>query len=116
MLSRRQFLGRSGAAAVAVLAPQSLIAAASEPRARAIALLRDGRLSPGVLSGAPTQRGITLLTAVDEVSRAGSVRLEVARDPDFRRVVARRTLATRGAVGHSVKARIEGLQPHERYW
>ena len=116
MLNRREFLGRSGAAAVAVLAPQSLAAIAAEPRAHASALLRGGRFSQGVLSGDPTPRGITLMTVLDEVSRAGSVRLEVARDPDFKHVVAHRKIATRGAIGHSVKARVNGLKPHERYW
>ena len=116
MLSRRQFIGRSSAAAVSVLAPSSLAAIAAEPRAQASALLRGGRFSQGVLSGDPTPTGITLMTVIDEVSRAGSVRLEVARDPDFKRVVARRKLSTRSAIGHSVKARIGGLDPHERYW
>ncbi len=117
MPTRRQFLRRTGeAAALAVLAPQSLAIAASEPRGRASALLRGGSFAQGVLSGDPTPDGITLLTLLEGVSRAGSVRLEVARDPDFRRVVAREIIATRGSVGHSVKARIRGLKAHERYY
>jgi alkaline phosphatase D len=44
------------------------------------------------------------------------VRLEVARDPDFRRVVARRDILTSPAIGHSVKARVTGLRPHRRYY
>jgi alkaline phosphatase D len=111
MHSRRRFLARAGAAGVAlVIAPQSLV------EARAAQLLRGGRFRQGVLSGDPTPNGITLLTVLDEAQGVGRVRLEVARDSDFRRVVARRTIATSARRGHSVKARIAGLRPHERYW
>ena len=44
------------------------------------------------------------------------MRLEVASDPDFRNVVARRNIATGERRAHSVKARLENLRPHERYW
>jgi len=117
MLSRRQFLLRSASTgAVAVIAPQTAIEALAAPRGSAARLLRGGRFRQGVLSGDPTPRGITLLTVLDDASGAGSVRLEVARDRDFRRVVAERTIATSGKRGHSVKARVEGLRPHERYF
>jgi alkaline phosphatase D len=117
MLSRRQFLLRSGSAAGAlVIAPQTALEALAARNGTASRLLRGGRFAQGVLSGDPTPHGITLLTVVDDVSGAGSVRLEVARDRDFRRVVARRTIATSGRRGHAVKARLLGLRPHERYW
>src|SRR5918999_139389 len=114
MDTRRQFLARSGAvAAVAVLAPQEALAAKRKQR-RPKDMLRGGRFAQGVLSGDPSPDGITLLTIVDEVG--GRARLEVARDPDFRRVVARRDILTTPAVNHSVKARVTGLKPHKRYW
>jgi alkaline phosphatase D len=112
MLSRRQFLARSGSAGAAlVISPQAVAA----PRGSA-ALLRGGRFNQGVLSGDPTPHGITLLTVLDEISGSGRVRLEVATDPDFRNVVARRNIATGERRAHSVKARLENLRPHERYW
>jgi alkaline phosphatase D len=111
MVSRRRFLAGG---AVLVLAPQTAIEALANGRSRP--LLRGGRFRQGVLSGEPTPRGITLLTIVDEVSGSGSVRLEVARDRDFRNVVARKTIATSGRRGHSVKARVGGLRPDERYF
>src|SRR5918999_1443261 len=115
MLSRRQFITRSGAAGAAVvLAPQAALEAAANGKAKP--LLRGGRFRQGVLSGDPTPRGITLLTVVDDVKGAGAVRVEVARDRDFRRVVARRKIATSGARGHSVKVRLGGLEPDERYF
>jgi alkaline phosphatase D len=117
MLSRRQFLLRSGTAgAAAVIAPQTALEAFAAPRGVAAQLLRGGRFRQGVMSGDPTPRGITLLTIVDDAGGAGSVRLEVARDRDFRNVVARKTIATSGGRGHSVKARVGGLRPDERYY
>src|SRR3954462_13620518 len=114
MLSRREFLIRGGSAGAAlVVAPQTAVEAAAAPRAR---LLRGGRFSQGVLSGDPTPHGITLLTVLDEVAGAGTVKLEVARDREFRHVVARDTIATSGARNHSVKARVGHLAPHERYY
>jgi alkaline phosphatase D len=115
MPTRRQFLSRSGAAAAAVLAPQEALAAAKKKR-RPADLLRGGRFAQGVLSGDPEPQAITLLTVVDDAGGTGRVRLEVARDPDFRRVVARRDILTTPAVGHSVKARVTGLKPHRRYY
>jgi len=115
-MPRREFLRRSsGAAALAVLAPASLATTAAEG-ARARRLIRGAKFSQGILSGDPTPTGITLLTLLDEVSRSGSVRLEVARDRGFHNVVGRNTIATRGAIGHSVKARVTGLKPGERYF
>jgi alkaline phosphatase D len=117
MLSRRQFLARSSAAGAAiVIAPQTALEALAAPRGSAARLLRGGRFRQGVLSGDPTPRGITLLTLLDDVSGSGAVRLEVARDRDFRRVVARKTIATSRGRGYSVKARVGGLEPDERYY
>jgi alkaline phosphatase D len=117
MPTRRQFLSSSGAAAVAVLAPQEAFAKKKRKRPRLPAdMLRGGRFAQGVLSGDPDPHAITLLTVVDDVGGSGRVRLEVARDPDFRRVVARRDILTGPAIGHSVKARVTGLRPHRRYY
>jgi alkaline phosphatase D len=116
MPTRRQFLARSGAVAAAtVLAPQEGLAAKRRER-RPANMLRGGHFRQGVLSGDPAPHAITLLTIVDAADRAGRVRLEVARDPDFRHVVARRDILTTAAVNHSVKARVTGLKPHRRYW
>jgi alkaline phosphatase D len=114
MLTRRQLI-RSGAA-VAVLAPQTQLTAFAAPRGRAAKLLRGGTFPQGVLSGDPTPNGITLLTLLDDVGGAGSVKLEVATDKAFRKVVASKAIATSGARNHSVKARLKGLKPHERYY
>ena len=114
MQSRRQFLARSGAAGAAVLAPQALMSGLAS--AKAAPLLRSGRFSEGVASGDPAPRAITLWTRLAELEEKGSVRLEVARDRDFRRVVARDRIGTSPAGGGSVKARVTGLAPYEQYF
>ena len=114
MQTRRQFLRRGGeAAAIAVLAPFATVEANAATSRR---LLRGGEFSSGVMSGDPTPRGITLWTHVDEVSGAGGVRLEIARDKDFRRLVTTKTIRTSGQNDHTVKARIGGLSADERYY
>jgi alkaline phosphatase D len=107
MLNRRAFVRRSAAGAAVLLLP--------EATARA-AVLRDGRFRQGVLSGDPTPDGVTLLTLLDDAEGKGSVKLEVATDAAFRRVVASRSITTGNANGYSVKARIKGLKAHERYY
>src|SRR3954452_11884264 len=97
MVSRRQFLLRSGSAGGALLLPpQTALESLAAPKGAAAKLLRGGRFSQGVLSGDPTPHGITLLTLLDDVAGAGRVRLEVARERDFRPILAGRTTHTRG--------------------
>jgi alkaline phosphatase D len=116
-LSRRQFVGRAGAAALpVVLAPGSALSAAAAPKGQASKLLRGARFAQGVLSGDPTVHSITLLTALEHAGGTGGVRVEVARDPHFRHVVARQTLTAGPSTAHAIKARVTGLRAHERYW
>jgi alkaline phosphatase D len=114
MQSRRQFLARSGAASAAVFAPQALLSGLAS--AKQAPLLKSGRFAEGVASGDPGPRAITLWTRVAELERKGSVRLEVARDKSFRRVVARDLVGTSPGKGGSVKARVTGLEPYEQYF
>ncbi|MEA2380567.1 MAG: alkaline phosphatase [Solirubrobacteraceae bacterium] len=111
MQTRRQFVAAAGtAAAAAVLAPEAL------GRGRAAPLARGGRFAEGVMSGEPTPRGITLWTRLGDVGGRVSADLEIARDRDFRRVVARRRVTTSGDRAHNLKARVTGLSPHEQYY
>src|SRR4051794_583259 len=107
MLTRRQLVRRGAAGAAVLLLPAATARGA---------VLRDGRFRQGVLSGDPTPDGITLLTLLDDVEGKGSVRLEVATDAAFRKVVAAKSIATSAAHGYSVKARVKGLKAHERYY
>jgi alkaline phosphatase D len=114
MHSRRQFLARSGAATAAILAPQALLSGSAPAQGRR--LLQSGRFAEGVASGDPAPRAITLWTRVADLDQRGAVRLEVARDRGFRRVVARERIATGPSSGGSVKARVTGLKPYEQYY
>ena len=111
MHTRRQFVAAAGsAAAAAILAPEAL------GQRRGAPLARGGRFSEGVMSGEPTPRGITLWSRLHDVGGSVTAELEVARDREFRRVVARKRVATSGSKGHALKARVTGLSPHEQYF
>jgi alkaline phosphatase D len=112
--TRRHFIGRAGAAAVATLIPQGLATGAAW--ARRAPLARGGRFSEGIMSGEPTPKGITLWTRLHGADGKVAVELEVARDKSFRHVVARELLTTSGSSDHAVKARVGDLRPHEQYW
>jgi alkaline phosphatase D len=112
--TRRQLVARGGVAAVAALVPPGL--GTGSAWARRVPLLPGGRFGDGVASGEPTPRGIVLWTRVTDLARGGAVELEVARERDFRRVVARGRVRTTTASNGAVKARIGGLRPHEQYF
>src|SRR3954470_1258638 len=117
MSTRRQFLTRAGSAGAAVvLMPQSLTPSAFAHPRKAGKLLHGGHFSQGVQSGDPTPHGITLSTIVDDVEGSGGVRLEVARDSGFRRLVAARGISTRTSHNHAVTARVHGRKPGEGYF
>jgi alkaline phosphatase D len=109
--TRRQFVTTAGTAAAAVVLGPSAVASG-----QGSGLLPRGRFADGVACGEPTPRGITLWTRVTDLTRTGSVELEVARERSFRRVVARRRIRTSDAVNGAVRARITGLEPHEQYF
>jgi alkaline phosphatase D len=115
MPTRRHFLRRAGTgAAVAVLAPQELVLPAHGASSRR--LFRSGRFADGIVAGDPTARSIALWTRVTDAEGSGRVQLEVARDDDFRHLVASRTVHTDETVNHAVKARVKGLKPHTDYF
>ncbi|MBA2348034.1 MAG: PhoD-like phosphatase N-terminal domain-containing protein, partial [Solirubrobacterales bacterium] len=114
--SRRRFLSTAGSAAAATILIPDVVAGEIAMAAKKRGRYRDGRFPSGVLSGDPEPNAVTLLTTIDDVSGAGTVKLEVARDKDFRKVVARREIPTSPLKGFSVKARVTGLKPYEDYY
>ncbi|MGZ6680554.1 MAG: alkaline phosphatase D family protein [Solirubrobacteraceae bacterium] len=111
MQTRRQFVTRAGsAAAAAILAPTSLASARRAP------LAHGGRFAEGVMAGEPTPTAISLWSRLHDAGGVVSADLEVATDRAFRHVVAHKRIATSGARGHALKARITGLRPHEQYY
>ena len=115
-MNRRAFLRRAGTGAMALYAADARLVAAAAAQRRA-PTVRGGEFAHGVLSGDPTHRAVTLWTRVGGVERdLFRVRLEVARDPDFKRVVGSRLVPVTRAADFTVKVRVGRLKPDERYW
>jgi len=116
-MDRREFLrGAAGVAAGAAISRvpfEGLATAAGKTIAKPV---QGGEFLQGVASGQPTHRAMTLWSKLSEVEKAGTVVLEVAKDPGFGNVVERRKVRTQRRSDHSIKARVRGLDPHERYY
>jgi alkaline phosphatase D len=111
-LTRRRFVAAGSLGAVAVVAPQAVVA-----RAGLRAPTLGGKaFAEGVASGDPTPSGITLWSRVTDASGSGSVELEVAKEKNFRRVVTRQLISTSEGIDHVVKAKLSGLDPYEQYY
>ena len=115
-LSRRAFLVRSGAFAVALALPFSGVLA--RPR------FAGNPFTLGVASGYPRPGGVVLWTRLAPEPLAGGgmpfaaveVEWEIAADEAFRKIVRRgREIAT-PEFAHSVHAEANGLEPSRWYW
>ncbi|MDQ3611920.1 MAG: alkaline phosphatase D family protein [Actinomycetota bacterium] len=120
LVSRRRFLGSAAAAALAAGAAQVPLARAQRGPARLVGY----PFTLGVASGDPLPDSVVLWTRLAPAAlsgggmpdRAVEVRWEVADDEGFSRVVRRGTEVARPALGHSVHAEPEGLQPGREYF
>ena len=116
-MDRREFLrgaaGVAAGAAVSQLPLEALATAAGKASAKPV---KGGEFLQGVASGQPTHRAMTLWSKLSDVEKAGTVTLEVAKDSGFNRVVERRKVRTQRRSDHSIKTRVHGLDPHERYF
>ena len=121
-LSRRHFLGTTGAATLALWA-----AGASASPAWAQPRFRGDPFRLGVASGDPHPDGVVLWTrlapdplAVDGrggmPDRKVNVRWQVAEDEGFGRVVRQGHTFATPELGHSVHAEVSGLQPGREYF
>jgi len=120
-MDRRELLTYAGLGTGALIlggVPVDPALAKRAKRRNRIGFARGGSFPQGVASGRPTPRGISLWTRLEGAKRDRKIRLEVARDADFRRVVKRRTLIVRGKLDHTVEARVAGkfLKPGEEYF
>ena len=120
-IDRRELLTYAGLGTGALIlggVPVDPALAGRVKRRNRIGFARGGSFPQGVASGRPTPRGISLWTRLEGATRDRKIRLEVARDSDFRRVVKRRTVTVRGKYDHTVEARLAGkfLKPGREYF
>ena len=112
-LGRRTFL--MGALATGALASTPFNYAAAA-RKRRIPLAKDGKFPLGVASGFPRPQGITLWTQLDGIKGHKRLRLVVAEDKKFSKVVEERTVTARKDRGHTARTFVKDLKPDERYY
>ena len=117
-ISRRTLLRTGGSAAAGLLVLSTAAPATAAPR------FAGDPFSLGVASGDPTPDGFVLWTRLAPApldgtglgNRAYGVRYEIAKDPDFRRIVRRGAIRAVPEEVHSVHAQIAGLRPAREYW
>lgn len=111
-LGRREFLVASAAAGVTAA---GTINFASLARAKTVPTAADGSFAYGVASGFPSTNGITLWTRVKGLERSSRIGMEVAKDADFKSVVASQPVIADAARDFTVHAPVNGLKPATEY-
>jgi len=121
-MDRREFVGQAGLGAGALIlggiAVDPAIAAKRRTRRRGPQLAREGAFPQGVAAGTPAERGISLWTRMEGQAGDYKLRVEIARDPKFRKVVRRTTKTVRARKDHCLETRMAGkfLKPGQEYW
>jgi alkaline phosphatase D len=118
-LTRREMVGGGLAGAGAVLLGGSpFLAAAARRDERRRRLASGAEFQHGVASGIPAANGAMLWTRLTGLERSSHVAIEVAADPDFRRVVHRGRALASSVRDFAVKRVVDSrrLRPGERYW
>jgi alkaline phosphatase D len=123
-LSRAEFLQLTGMSATAVLLGTGELRGG---RAHAAPAFSADPFSLGVSSGDPRHNSVVLWTrlAPEPLAPDGkggmppepvTVRYELARDPDFHRVIHRHDVEATPELAHSVHAEVQGLRPGFEYF
>ncbi|MEX2194969.1 MAG: alkaline phosphatase D family protein [Thermoleophilaceae bacterium] len=119
-MDRRTFLRQAGLGAGAgALILGGVPVGAGAQRRRGVPFARGGEFVQGVASGEPAPGGVTLWTRLGGHTADRKLRLEIASDPGFGRVLYERDVVARAAKDHTVEVRLQGkrfLRPGERYW
>ena len=114
-VSRRKFVAGAGLGAGALILGGIPVGAGAQTRRAPFA--REGTFPQGVAAGEPGGRGMTLWTRLEGETGDRRLAIEIARDPDFARVVYRRNVTAKASEDGAVKLRVErGLRPGERYY
>lgn len=99
-ITRRDLLRSGGVLAAGLAAPR--VARATPD----LGLAGGGGFPTGVLAGDPRRRAITLVARVDGVPDGARVGVEIARDPGFAQVIARRLVRVRADAAFVARAEI----------
>jgi alkaline phosphatase D len=114
-LTRRSLLAGAAASAPALLLPAGWTAAAR----RRPQVVREAAFDCGVMAGIPGMHAITVWTHLAGLDRAGHVRLEIAEDEGFARVVHRGLVRAAPVRDFTARATVRSsrtLRPGERYF
>ena len=112
-LRRRQFLVAGAATGVAVAGPLNY---AQIARAKKVPFAKQGKFKHGVSSGFPSDKAITLWTRLSGVDKTSGVRLEVAKDKGFNKVVKSEIVKAQARHDFTVHERVSGLKPGTEYF
>ncbi|WP_100331941.1 alkaline phosphatase D family protein [Bacillus xiapuensis] len=125
-LDRRRFLKTTGASLASLIAigllPADYVLANEKTPA-----FKDAPFKLGVASGDPLPNGVVLWTrlAPEPLAEDGlggmpnrkvPVKWEVAKDPNFRKIVKRGTALALPELAHSVHVEVDGLEPQRYYY
>lgn len=113
-LTRRHLLALGLAGGASLAGPA--VGLARAPRREAA--VRGGRFLHGVACGDPHQHGAVLWTRVDGIERSGRLRLEIAADRGFSKLVDRRDVRAAAVRDYTARVRVDSprLLPGERYF
>jgi alkaline phosphatase D len=112
-LGRRQFLIAGLATGVAA---NSLVNHAAIARSKRLSFAKNGTFPQGVASGFPYPTSSVLWTRLDEVGRTCRMKLEVAKDAGFKKVVAQRIVTARADRDFTARVRVNKLKPDHEYF
>ena len=112
-LGRRQFLIAGLATGAAVTALPNYAAMA---RNRRIPVAKSGTFPLGVASGFPYPKGTILWTQLGGAKRTSRLKLQVAKDSDFKHVVLEKTVTARKERDFTARTRVRDLKPSQEYF
>ena len=112
-LRRRELLIAGTAAGLTLAAPINYAALARERR---LPIAKGGKFAHGVASGYPSPKAITLWTRLSGIDRSSKLKVEVAADKGFRKIVDRANVKAEKSRDFTVHQRISGLKPGEEYF
>ena len=112
-MRRRQFLVAGAATGVAVAGPLNY---AQIARAKKVPFAKHGKFKHGVSSGFPSDKAVTLWTRLSGVDRTSKLKVEIAKDKGFRKVVKQGTVKAVANDDFTVHQRVTGLKPGTEYF